>query len=223
MNVSSLLPPPLRNIYQYSRKRLKNFQEHLALARVLQKEPRKIIIGAAGTVLPGWVSTEQDFLNLISESDWAKYFEPDSIEAILAEHVWEHLTTVEAIAAVKTCYRYLKPGGYLRAAVPDGFHPDPQYIDWVRVDGEGPGADDHKVLYTYNTFRNVFSSVGFEVHLYEYFDEDGRFHYNEWDPEDGMIRRSKRFDKRNSVASLAYTSIILDATKLSALLPRKAF
>jgi len=51
------------------------------------------------------------------------------LDAILAEHVWEHLTKEEALIAALTCYRYIKNGGYLRVAVPDGPHPNPQTLN----------------------------------------------------------------------------------------------
>ena len=77
----------------------------------------------------------------------------------------------------------------------------------------GPDAADHKVLYTYRTLREIFESAGFRVDLLEYFDENGEFHHKDWDPNDGMIRRSKRFDHRNRDNQLNYTSIVLDAKK----------
>ena len=132
---------------------------------------------------------------------------------MLAEHVWEHLTLHEGLTAAKQCFEYLKPGGYLRVAVPDGFHPDQKYIEGVKVDGTGPGADDHKVLYTYKTLKELFSSAGFRVELLEYFDAEGEFHFVNWDTRSGTIRRSLRFDKRNANGELKYTSIILDAHK----------
>lgn len=98
-------------------------------------------------------------------------------------------------------------------AVPDGLHPDPDYIEQVRVGGSGSGADDHKVLYTHETFSEVFEKAGFRVHLYEYFDRTGEFHLNDWRPEDGMIRRSRTFDRRNADGQPHYTSIVLDAFK----------
>ncbi len=143
------------------------------------------------------------------------FFQPSSLDAILAEHVWEHLHPYEAVVAAKMCYAFLKPGGYLRVAVPDGFHPDDSYRDAVKPGGTGAGADDHKVLYTYLSFRDVFINAGFDVRLQEYFDEHGEFRCNDWDPSEGMIQRSKRFDPRNSSERLAYTSIILDAIKPS--------
>jgi len=174
---------------------------------------RKIVIGSSGTAFDGWVSTDREVVDLLREDTWAEYFGRDSLDAILAEHVWEHLSPEHAVRAARNCFRYLKPGGYLRVAVPDGYHPDPSYIADVRPGGTGSGADDHKQLYNHVSFADLFASVGFKVHLYEYFDSQGRFQVREWDPADGMIQRSVRFDTRNAVAPLAYTSIVLDAIK----------
>jgi predicted SAM-dependent methyltransferase len=181
--------------------------------RFAKQKPCRIIVGASGVFDEGWIPTDISVLNLTKPDDWKRFLKPDSIDAVLAEHVWEHLTEEEGIIAARTCYKYLKHGGYLRVAVPDGLHPDSSYIEWVRVSGIGPGADDHKVLYTYSTFKNIFEAVGFRVVLYEYFDERGTFHYNEWDPNHGKINRSKRFDERNEGGELKYTSIIMDAKK----------
>ena len=183
------------------------------LRRLAKKGPRRIVIGAAGTAEDGWISTERQILDLLKPRDWERYFSSNSIEAILAEHVWEHLTIEEGYRAASVCFRYLRPGGYVRVAVPDGLHPDPTYMEYVRPGGVGCGADDHKILYTYMTFKQVFELAGFRVDLLEYFDEIGEFHYKEWNPNDGMIRRSRRFDKRNDAGNLCYTSIILDARK----------
>jgi predicted SAM-dependent methyltransferase len=183
------------------------------VVQLARKTPKKIVVGAGGTQFRGWISTEQDILNLVMESDWATYFAKDSVDTVLAEHVWEHLTPGESRIAATQCFKFLKPGGYLRVAVPDGNHPNASYIDAVRPGGNGPGADDHKALYTYESLRSVFIDVGFDVVLLEYFDERGEFHYSEWDRTDGFIERSKRFDHRNADGTLTYTSIILDARK----------
>jgi predicted SAM-dependent methyltransferase len=173
----------------------------------------RIIVGASGVSQRGWIATEADFLNLLRESDWRRYFEERSIDAILAEHVWEHLSEEDGRLAAGLCFKYLKPGGYLRVAVPDGLHPDPAYIGNVRPGGSGDGALDHKVLYTHETLGTLFEDVGFDVALLEYFDERGDFHYSEWLAGDGRINRSRRFDRRNAEGGLRYTSIILDARK----------
>ncbi|MBN1438109.1 MAG: hypothetical protein JW929_01760 [Anaerolineales bacterium] len=192
-------------------KALRGWRNARRIRGALGRSPLRIVIGASATFDPGWIPTEIEALNILREEDWARFFEPGSIDAMLAEHVWEHLTAEEALRGAELCRRYLKPGGYLRIAVPDGCHPDPDYIRWVEPGGSGAGATDHKVLYTHHSAKALFERAGFRVRLYEFFDEAGRFHCDEWSPADGMIHRSKRFDKRNRGGKLAYTSIILDA------------
>jgi predicted SAM-dependent methyltransferase len=140
------------------------------------------------------------------------------LNALLAEHVWEHLTEEQALIAAKNCFNYLQPGAYLRVAVPDGFHPSKEYIAWITNGGLKSGADDHKVLYNDRTLSRVFIDAGFQVRLLEYFDKNGIFHFEEWDSNDGFISRSKRCDSsinwRWPGLSITYTSIIIDAIKM---------
>lgn len=191
---------------------LKRARGRRALRRLGRRADRRIVVGSSGVAQPGWLATEIDFLDLLDPADWREIAE-DSLDAILAEHVWEHLREEDAAVAAARCFRHLRPGGYLRLAVPDGCHPDPGYRRAVEPGGTGLGADDHKVLYTYETLSKLLAAAGFEVELLEYFDENGAFHYREWDPRDGLIHRSKRFDERNSDGSLRYTSIVVDARK----------
>lgn len=198
----------------------KNLYEKFVYRRLrilCQRKSPKLIIGAhvqAGILLDnGWISTSQRFLDMLKEEDWRKLFGNRKIGALLAEHVWEHLTPDDGIQAAKMCYKYLRAGGRLRVAVPDGFHADKEYISKVKPGGTGAGADDHKVLYTYESFASVFAQAGFEVTLLEYFDRSGQFNSIQWDPKDGFIFRSKATDHRNQGGKLNYTSIILDAIK----------
>lgn len=41
------------------------------------------------------------------------------VDALVAEHVWEHLSLQDAHRATRNCERHLRPGGRLRIAVPD--------------------------------------------------------------------------------------------------------
>jgi len=179
------------------------------------RENLRIIVGAASTQQDGWINTNYPVLDLTDGTTFSVLFAQNRVQVFLAEHVWEHLTPQQAVAACRNCYEALAPGGYLRMAVPDGLNPDPAYIDHVRPGGSGPGSDDHKVLYTYETLLGLLVSAGFETRLLEYFDEGGKFHYSEWLPDGGMITRSSRFDKRNAVRPGAYTSLIVDALKPS--------
>lgn len=175
--------------------------------------PLRIVVGSGGIGQAGWIMTDRDFLDLLRPHDWQAFFKENSISAILAEHVWEHLTPAEGLAAAVTCCNYLTPGGRLRIAVPDGFHPDPDYIELVRVGGSGAGAVDHKVLYNHDTLTSLLTRAGFEVEPLEYFDAAGNLHAADWSPDDGLVRRSRRFDPRNHDGRLRYTSLIVDARK----------
>jgi predicted SAM-dependent methyltransferase len=204
--------------YNYIDQRIRYRRISQKIKKETRHSPIRIVVGASGIFQVGWMPTDKEHLDIVNPKSWRKYFRKGTIDAILAEHVWEHLTPDEAVVAATNCFRFLKPGGYLRVAVPDGLHPDPGYIEWVCPGGSGPGADDHKVLYTYDTFRKVFASAGFDVSMCEYFDESGEFHSIEWEPADGMIQRSQRFDKiifdrSKSGGHFDFTSIILDAIK----------
>ena len=192
---------------------LKHKRETARLKKLRDVSPLRVVIGASGIYDAGWVQTDVEHLNLLNPNQWRSYFHRSSIDAILAEHVWEHLTFDEGLEAAKRCFEYLKPGGYLRVAVPDGYHPDQHYIEYVKPGGCGPGADDHKVLYNHPTLVEIFEQAGFRVVLLEYFDSEGRFHSVDWNVHDGKIHRSKRFDERNQKGKLNYTSLILDAHK----------
>lgn len=177
----------------------------------------KVVIGAGEyNNNPGWVHTQENELNLTDVSTWSHKFDRDSIKAILAEHVWEHLTYEEGVNAAKTCYQYLEPSGYIRCAVPDGYFPDEEYQNIVKVGGPGPvdhPAASHKIVHNYRTLTSMFEAAGFEVNLLEYCGEDGNFHAHDWDGKDGVIFRSKKFDPRNQGDKLAFPSLIVDAIK----------
>jgi predicted SAM-dependent methyltransferase len=182
--------------------------------QMLFANKRKFNIGSGKfTFENGWLNTDKNSLNICREEDWKRYLKFLKLDNILAEHVWEHLAEEETAAANRNCFAFLKHGGNLRLAVPDGFHPKQDYIDWVKIGGVGPGADDHKVLYNYRTLKASLEKAGFKVTLLEYWDEEGQFHFTNWTDEAGRIIRSRRYDKRNAGSDLNYTSLIIDAKK----------
>ncbi|HEV2395263.1 MAG TPA: hypothetical protein VG146_23180 [Verrucomicrobiae bacterium] len=183
-------------------------------------DPLRVILGAGPRKQEGWIDTDIDILDATQEWQWKEIFGRRKIDSLLAEHVWEHLSLEQAGVANRNCFRFLKPGGRLRLAVPDGLHPAPAYREHVRPGGTGPGADDHKVLYDYRLLPAMLRAAGFEVVLLEYWDEKPVFHFTEWSPADGHVSRSKRYDPRNSDGSLSYTSLIVDAFRP---LPPKAY
>lgn len=178
-----------------------------------KRRPLKIVVGASGIYQSGWIATDKEQLNILVLQTWERFFEANSIDAILAEHVWEHLTADDAKLAAENCEKFLKAGGHLRVAVPDGFFPDKEYIEQVKPMGTGAGSDDHRVLYNYRTISELFASCGFTIKLLEYWDEEGVFHEVPWDIGDGFVRRSRHHDARNKDGSLLYSSLIIDAVK----------
>ena len=176
----------------------------------------RIIVGAGKVKYDGWISTQENELNLLSIEQWENIAQNGDIEAILAEHVWEHLSYEDGVKAAENCYKFLKPGGYVRCAVPDKNFRNQWYQNMVKVGGPGHEAHPasaHKIVYDYKTLVNLFESAGFKVTLLEYCDEQGDFHYREWDESKGKICRSYRFDSRNSKDNLGMVSIIIDAVK----------
>lgn len=180
-------------------------------------EKLKIVIGAGEfNNNPGWLHTQEDKLDLKNEETWSMMFKKESIDGMLAEHVWEHLTYDEGIEAAKICYKYLKKDGYIRCAVPDAYFKDEAYQKIVQIGGPGPKdhpASDHKIVYNYQLLTKMFETAGFKVKLLEYCDENGQFHCNQWYEEDGVIFRSKKIDPRNQGKVLKFPSLIVDAIK----------
>lgn len=177
---------------------------------------KKIIIGAGNQRWDGWIATQGDELNLLDERTWERYFGDERADAFVCEHVYEHLTFEEGKRAAKIIYRFLKPGGFIRVAVPDRHFPDTEYQRVVQVGGPGPAdhpAADHKIVYGYRELTEVFESAGFEVRLLEYHDEEGRFQWSDWDPDDAPVYRSSKLDHRNQDGVIRFASLIIDAIK----------
>ncbi len=176
----------------------------------------KIIIGAESTNLDGWIGTQETELNVLNTNDFDRIAKNGAISAMLAEHVWEHMTKSDGIVAAKNCFNYLKCGGYIRVAVPDKNFRNEWYQKMVQIGGNGDPthpAYTHKIVYDYQTLKEVFELAGFVVELLEYCDNEGNFHYNYWNEADGRIGRSFRFDTRNNTQTLGMVSIIIDAKK----------
>lgn len=180
-------------------------------------KPLQLMIGAGEQHWDGWLPTQQAQLDLTDPASFAAYFGHQKADAFLCEHVWEHLYPQQAQAAARLVFEYLKPGGFLRVAVPDGHHPSAEYLALVAVHGPGPAAD-HQVLYTLETFVPIFEQAGFSVTPLEWWDAAHHFHRADWDAGAAPIYRSSLLDHRNAdwragVGDLGFTSLILDAVK----------
>jgi predicted SAM-dependent methyltransferase len=172
--------------------------------------PLRVMLGAGPYRYDGWFQTDKDLLDVTSPEDWSILFKPGSIDSLLSEHMLEHLSEDEARSALAECYRYLKPKGLFRLAVPDGYRRDPLYFKEV-----APPNDGHKMLYNVDSLGTLLRSVGFQTTPLEYFDAQEQFHAIAWDEKDGMIMRSVRFDTQQAFQrdGLFYTSLIVDARR----------
>lgn len=173
-------------------------------------KPLRVMLGAGPIRTDGWFQTDKEILDVTSPEDWSVLFAPGSIDSLLSEHMLEHLSEDEARTALSECYRYLKPKGLFRLAVPDGNRRDPRYVKEV-----APPADGHKMLYTIDSLTAMLRSAGFATTPLEYFDAQEQFHAFTWDQNEGMIMRSVRFDTQQEFQrdGLFYTSLIVDARK----------
>ena len=214
------LKQALRHIYAPLLRRYRNrvniraerrrIRESALLARVAG-EPIKIIIGAGGTRYDGWIATDIPAFDVCKSEHWSMLFSRHSIDRVLAEHVFEHLSLEQMGDFLDMARHYLAPGGRVRIAVPDGYHPDPAYIERVRPGGSSDFADDHKVLYNCDMIGALLAAGGYRYELLEYYDEAGQFQQRAWQVEDGFIGRSAEHDARNADGQLRFTSLIVDS------------
>jgi predicted SAM-dependent methyltransferase len=186
----------------------------------------KVIVGAGNTNQEGWTSLQHRDLDIRNESNWARLCYPDSLDAVLSEHVIEHLTLPEVGATARNVRKFLKSGGQWRIAVPDGFHSCSNYLNWVAPNSPGerflanfrqPDEPNHKVLWNYRMLSDFLTRHGFAVVFREWFDEQGYFHQTSWSDSEGRIWRRYGSDcsKFLSVAIGApYTSLVIDAVKI---------
>ncbi len=173
----------------------------------------KLVIGSGGIRYEGWLTTDLPVFDALNSTDWSYIFTRESIDRILAEHVVEHWNEDDFRLFLRIVRPFLSEQGFIRIAVPDGFHPDLDYINYVTPGGGGYGAGDHKILYNCNTIVHVLSEEQYDCHLLEYFDEAGQFHRSPWSVDDGFVERSADYDSRNRKRPLSYTSLIVDAWK----------
>lgn len=176
----------------------------------------KVVIGAGQTAFDGWIATQEDELNLLDETTFSNMFGEASVDCFLAEHIFEHLSYEQGTQAAATIYKYLKPGGQIRVAVPDANFKNAWYHNMCKPGGPGPldhPAFTHQVFYDYRRLQQVFSRAGFVCKLLEWCDENGEFHFVYYDLDKGKIGRSLRFDTRNQDGKLGMVSLVMDAVK----------
>ena len=203
---SFLLRNKVRDLSKYDSHPLRQLRN-----RIQQAEPCKVVIGGGdGMHDKDWIVTNIEELDVENEDDFEFFFGDKRADNFLSSHVHEHLKNPNK--ANNNLFKYLKVGGKLRIAVPDGNFPDENYINEVKVGGTGAGSDDHKTLWNYETLLDSCTNAGFKCEGIEYW-FDGKFTKKDWSNKDGFIGRSAEYDERNINGELKYTSLIIDAIK----------
>ena len=137
------IPVPLILIRRSVRNRILLLRGYIILwkAKVFRKKQiesyfsqfkiKKLQLGAGANSLPEWLNSEgfapSSFTHSVEIARDYIYlnickkfpFEDNSINYIFHEHVIEHLNYLDGQAAMKECFRVLKPGGKIRIATPD--------------------------------------------------------------------------------------------------------
>jgi predicted SAM-dependent methyltransferase len=205
----------LRNIVKFFKYK---YRRVIIFFPILKGEQIKIIIGAAETYQDDWYSTNEQWLDVPDEKSWKKIFKGKTlITNVVAEHVFEHLTYEECGRAFSNIYNHMSQGGRVRIAVPDGYHPDSEYLRHVGIGGIGDDAADHKQLFNADVLCQLLSGSGFVPEQLEGFSSNGELINKDYSIQDGFIFRSRKnetAEKRKRWAfSDADTSLIVDGVK----------
>ena len=215
-----LLPVRLKAPVRRAIKAVKyRWRRHRIAAPVSRGEPLKIIVGAAETWQEGWYSTNENWLDITNAEDWQAVFQGKRLlTRVLAEHVFEHLTHEECRVALAHIHRHMREGGRIRVAVPDGNHPDADYLRHVGIGGIGDDASDHKQLLTVEALCALMAEAGFIPEHLEGYDAAGRLILEPYSPEDGFVYRSRVNETPESRTKWGFvdaaTSLIVDGTRL---------
>lgn len=185
------LPQPLRRSIRCVRQSRLRRTAKARVRRALRRgDEIRLVLGCSYPTIRGWINTDHPWMDITDGRCWNWLLDTARADRLLAEHVFEHLTLQQATQALQLARANLSERGTLRIAVPDGNHPVHEYIEQVRPGGLGPGADDHKVLYTAETLVSLVQEAGLRADLRRWCDAEGTAHVTPLASEFGPIRRS---------------------------------
>jgi predicted SAM-dependent methyltransferase len=216
--IKKLLKMKIRNSINILYKHiLYNFRYILLKYSVFKNNELKIILGAATTYQKGWLSTNEQWFDIRYENNWKKLFKKKGlISNLMAEHVFEHLTYDELDNTLNHANHYLKKGGKLRFAVPDGYNPSEEYIKNVNINGIGADAQDHKQLLNIDILNKLLIRNNFSCNILEGY-KNNELIQNKFNDFDGFIIRTRKRKNINLDPDWFFddsgTSLIVDAIK----------
>jgi predicted SAM-dependent methyltransferase len=96
------------------------FRARQAVRRL--RGPVRVSLGSGPTLDEGWIGLDLVGASSVFRADLRRRlpFPTQSVDVILAEHVFEHLYLDDLPALMRECHRVLRPGGVLRVVCPDG-------------------------------------------------------------------------------------------------------
>ncbi len=218
--VKLLLPESFRRNARAAEKRTRYLYRRFIIGiPVVSDQPIKVIVGAALTYQKGWYSTNEQWLDITSCDDWKRVFGGKVLLThVVAEHVFEHLSKEECQEALRLIGQHMNSGGRIRIAVPDGYHPNHEYIRHVDINGIGADGSDHKQLLNVDSLSDLLQDAGFRVEHLEGYLKDGTLVKKSLDADDGFIQRSRN-NPMNMVGKAGWefvdanTSLIVDGFK----------
>jgi predicted SAM-dependent methyltransferase len=159
------------------------------------EQPLKLHLGSGVVYKAGWVNI--DLLPARVDVPWNLVrgipFRDATVDAIMHEHLQEHLTLRQGYELACESRRVLKPGGILRIGVPDAGQAVQSYAgnwsdDWARSAPTGMiaiqrlfYADGHRAMYDGQTLILLLHAAGFsDVQRYAF--GEGRLQPNEDSP-----------------------------------------
>jgi predicted SAM-dependent methyltransferase len=220
--LKSIVPSGMRHQLRLAQKRIVYFSRRQCIRiPVAAGKSMKVIVGAAMTHQAGWYATNEQWLDITQAGDWQRVFRGKALLTnLLAEHVFEHLTPDETRRTLHNIARHMAPGGRVRIAVPDGYHPDPTYIRHVGIAGIGADAEDHKQLLNSDSLQQYLEDAGFQADLQEGYRRDGELVQKALQVDDGAVIRSR--SNGHTMAGRAgwefvdaNTSLVIDGIRLA--------
>jgi SAM-dependent methyltransferase len=161
----------------------RSFGRH-AVRRALAANPKALLnLGATGRAAPGWVNADvqpvRGTVFLDASRPWP--IPSNSIDAILCEHMIEHVTRDGSRILLREAFRTLKPGAPLRIVTPDlqafarmALEPDGEaattYRQFLSPDGSASTGEvvnsifycyGHKYIYMRNELTEALRDSGF--------------------------------------------------------------